>query len=101
MNLTGLERVSGTAVTVRDFSTKSLAIESTARIAPNQLLEIDLQHDDQTFTVRGMPTRSDRVPGRAGAPLWLTAVEVRCATPQERSQFESFLWLVPRSARQT
>jgi hypothetical protein len=98
-SLRGIERTTRAVVTVRDFSTKSLALESTAPLLTDQPLAIDLRHGDQTFTIYGVPKRSDRVPGRSGPPLWLTAVEVQWTTPRERSQFEAFLWSVPRSVR--
>lgn len=98
MTLSGIERLSGTPITVRDFSTKALAILSGVPIVANQPVEIELEHGEQTFVIRGVPVRSDRVISRARA-VWLTAVDVRWSSPQERSEFESLLWIVPRPTR--
>jgi hypothetical protein len=99
VGLQGRELASGVLVKVRDFSTKAMAIESSERLKANQPMEIELHHDNATFTIHGVPVRSDRVMAASGA-VFLTAVEVRWTTPQERSQFENFLWSVPRAQRQ-
>lgn len=87
-------------ITLRDFNLKAVAIESRNRILANKPVELELQHEGNSLVIHGMPIRSDRIVGRSGNATWLTAVEVRWSTPQERSQFEAFLWAVPRSSRQ-
>ena len=97
--LVGIERKTGQTVRVRDFSTKAIAIESGERILSNQSIELELQHADQTFVIHGVSVRSDRALSN-GKGCWLTAVEVRWASPHERSQFETFLWSAPRAQGQ-
>lgn len=97
--LRGIERGSGATVQIRDFSSESIAVESPVQVGANTLIELDFPVGDQTFSLRGMVVRTDRLPSVATGPTYLMAVELAWHTPPERLQIAGFLHAIRRFVR--
>ena len=96
----GTEWVSGAAVQIRDFSSESIAVESTIQVTVGKPVVLELPMSDQTFSLHGVVVRTDRLPalGRTG-PNYLLVVELAWHTVPERLQIAGFLNAIRRSNR--
>jgi hypothetical protein len=97
--LRGFERGSGATVQIRDFSSESIAVESPVQVCVHKAIELEFPVGDQTFTLRGMVVRTDRLPTVGTGPIYLLAVQLSWHTPPERLQIAGFLHAIRRFVR--
>ena len=98
--LQGIQSGSGATVRIRDFSSQSLAIESTVLVGVRKPIELEFPVGDQTFQLRGMVVRTDRLPSSETSANYLMAIELAWHTPSERLHIAGFLNAIRKSVRQ-
>ena len=99
IGLKGTEWVSGAAVQIRDFSSESIAVESTIQVTVGKPVVLEFPMADQTFSLHGIVVRTDRLPAVGTGPNYLLVVELAWHTVPERMQIAGFLNAVRRSNR--
>jgi len=97
--LKGTEWVSGAAIQIRDFSSESIAVESTIQVTVGKPVVLELPMADQTFSLHGIVLRTDRLPAMGTGPNYLLVVELAWHTVPERLQIAGFLNAIRRSNR--
>jgi hypothetical protein len=97
--LKGTEWVSGAAIQIRDFSSESIAVESTIQVTVGKPVVLELPMADQTFSLHGIVVRTDRLPAVGTGPNYLLVVELAWHTVPERLQIAGFLSAIRRSNR--
>jgi hypothetical protein len=98
-SVAGVDRASGAPVRLRDFHSKFIAIETTAPARMGHLMEVDLSLRERTVAVRGMPKRWERVAPVNGHPCYITVLELRWTTTQERADVDKFIQSIPKQVR--
>ena len=97
--LKGTEWVSGAAIQIRDFSSESIAVESTIQVTVGKPVVLELPMADQAFSLHGIVLRTDRLPAMGTGPNYLLVVELAWHTVPERLQIAGFLNAIRRSNR--
>ena len=95
----GVERGSGAPVRLRDFHSKFIALETTTPARMGQLMEVDLSLREHTVAVKGMPKRWERVAPVNGRSCYVTVLELRWTTTQERADVDKFIQSIPKQVR--
>jgi hypothetical protein len=87
----GVDLTSGATVQLRDFSSRSFAVEGPESMADKAQREFEFPLGLGRIAFKGVPKRSERLPSVNGQPRYLVAFEFTWRTPEGKLAVQQFV----------